>query len=114
MTQYPRARAFPTVDLDGERVCYDPEARSLHHLNETAALVWSMCDGSTSTDGVVERVAARVELPPAHVEADVRALVAQLLAWGLCVDEASSSERVSRAADRRDRPRRGLASGCDH
>lgn len=53
-------------EVQGEVVIYDEERFEAHHLNRTAALVWSHCDGQTS----VPEIAALLqkELNPAADE----------------------------------------------
>ncbi|MGH2808971.1 MAG: HPr-rel-A system PqqD family peptide chaperone [Actinomycetota bacterium] len=41
------------VELDGEGVIYDEASGELHHLNETATLVFSLLDGT----GTVKEIA---------------------------------------------------------
>jgi len=44
----PRTRDDLTVvELDGEAVIYDESTGALHHLNPSATIVWSLCDGAT-------------------------------------------------------------------
>lgn len=52
---------------------FDPDGRRLHVMNLTAALVWSFCDGSRSTEEIVREVRDAFPEPPdtARVKADV-------------------------------------------
>jgi hypothetical protein len=80
----PSARALPAVEIDGELVCYDPETQTLHQLNATAALVWRMCDGASTVEEIVTRVAREFDCSVATVERDVRALVDRFFEQRLC------------------------------
>ncbi len=70
------------VLADGSAVLYHTTSRQLMTLNPTGALVWELCDGSLSTDGIAEEV--RSVFPDAvTVAADVAAVLAQLHVRGM-------------------------------
>ena len=71
--------------LAREWVLYDPGTDLLHVLNATAALVWSVCDGSRSEDEIAREVSELLDDPPelAAVLADVRAVIEDFREKGL-------------------------------
>jgi PqqD family protein of HPr-rel-A system len=75
----PRVRADLTVvELDGEAVIYDERNGDLHRLNPTAALVFSLLDGSSTVDELARDVSQAFSMPVAEIEEQLHALVVQL------------------------------------
>jgi len=65
MSSPPRVRGDVVLREVGEAwVLYDPQARQLHELNLTAALVWSFCDGEHTVEAIAERVRAALNQAP--------------------------------------------------
>ncbi len=80
----PRARADLTVvEFDGEAIIYDPEVGQLHRLNPTGRIVFSLCDGSSTTRELAADIAEAYGLPSEDVETHVASLVADLQTAGL-------------------------------
>jgi hypothetical protein len=74
-----REAGFRLEMLDGEALLFDPAQRRLVHCNETAALVWRLCDGERT---VAEIIALLTEAYPEQATAipqDVQSVLAQLL-----------------------------------
>lgn len=40
--------------MDGELLLYHPQSTATLYLNNTAALVWQLCDGSRTVEEIVE------------------------------------------------------------
>lgn len=57
--------------IGGDLLVYDGEARQLHVLNATAALIWDRCDGDRSAGGVTAAIAEDLGLEPSDIAADV-------------------------------------------
>lgn len=64
--------------LVDEWVLYDPATRQLHVLNHTAALVWSLCDGTLDEAGLAQALGDL--LPSAPAEPVLRDHVRETLA----------------------------------
>jgi PqqD family protein of HPr-rel-A system len=80
----PKARAdLAVVELDGEAVIYDPVSGDLHHLNPTATVVFSLCDGSASIRELAVEIAEVFGQPTDEIEAQVRRLLRGLRKQGL-------------------------------
>ncbi len=74
----PKVRAdLAVVELHGEAIVYDDRSRRLHHLNPTATIVFSLCDGRSTIPELSGDIAQAFGLPPDEVERQVRALLRQ-------------------------------------
>lgn len=72
----PRIReGLTVVELDGEAVVYVEETTELHHLNQTATIVFGLCDGSATMAEMAADLSAVFEVPVHEVEPEVRALI---------------------------------------
>ncbi len=87
------------VELDGEAVIYDEHSEKLHHLNPTATLLYTLCDGTATVAELANDLAAEFEIPLEEMEHHLRHLVGRLHEEGLLIDaqtppqEGSSSDR---------------------
>lgn len=54
--------------FDRELVIYSAQSNQMHCLNEPAALIWTLCDGSRSLSAVVEELALVVGAEPSAVK----------------------------------------------
>jgi len=63
-------------ERDGKYMLVYPERGLV--LNESAAAVVKLCDGTRSVDGIVAELAAASGAPAERVETDVRELLARL------------------------------------
>ncbi len=72
---------------DGEAVVYDRQGKRATYLNETAAIIWKLCDGNRSGEEIVALLAKEFPEVAATMEGDVA--------------------RDDRPADRRPGPRAG-------
>lgn len=80
----PRVRPDLTVvELDGEAVIYDERTDDIHHLNPTATIVFSLCDGTASFGEIVADIAEVFTVPPDQVARDVRSLLREFRRSGL-------------------------------
>ena len=75
-------RPAPVSGLDVHEVedgfvVFDASSDRVHYLNPTATVVFSLCDGTRSTDEIAELVRSAWELDVAPVD-DVVACIAQL------------------------------------
>jgi coenzyme PQQ biosynthesis protein PqqD len=58
-------------------------------VNESAAKIWELCDGTHSVDEIVEDLALRYDAPRSQIDQDAREFLAVLLGHGL-LDQVSS------------------------
>lgn len=80
----PRVRDdLAAAELDGEAVIYDERSGDLHHLNPTATIIFSMCDGTSTVREMSGEIAGAFGVPADEVERQVRALLKELRGAGL-------------------------------
>lgn len=73
--------------VDGSMVLYHSCLHQIMTLNPTAALVWECCDGAHTLAMLAQEV--RTVFPDApDLEADILALLQQLIEHGMIVDDA--------------------------
>jgi Coenzyme PQQ synthesis protein D (PqqD) len=91
----PQRRAGATaVELDDNVALYDEVGQLLIMLNSSAAAVWQCCDGSTTLDAMVRRLAEahHADADVAHaIGEDVRLTVRKLAELGLVTEAGRSS-----------------------
>lgn len=49
-----QSQGFLVEKMEGELVLFHPARNIIIHTNETAALIWQMCDGNNTVDQIVE------------------------------------------------------------
>jgi PqqD family protein of HPr-rel-A system len=87
----PRLRDdLAVVELDGEAIIYDDADGSLHHLNQTATVVLSMCDGKSTIKELAAEIAEAFSMDAAEVEKQIRALLRDFRKKGLLQEKATS------------------------
>jgi len=80
---FPRqCSGFIVERMDGEVVLLHPGRGLLIRGNETAALVWQLCDGSHTIEAMVEILAGAYPDARAQIAAEVPLTVEQLRAQG--------------------------------
>lgn len=86
----PRKRAgIRAYEIDGEAVLYDLARDSVHYLNRSAWLIWSLCDGSANVGAISQAVAAHFDVPasdrdtPNSIVNDTKQTLRSLAADGL-------------------------------
>lgn len=89
----PKAREDLTVvELDGEAVIFDENQGSLHHLNPTASIVFSLCDGTCSVPELARDIAEAFGAPLEDVEPHALSVVADFEAAGLLEGSSVGSQ----------------------
>ena len=87
-----RPRPAPEVlveDLDDDVCLYRSDTNEVLVLNQSAGDVWRLADGELTVEEIAGRITEAYELPPGHVDADVRHIVADLAGRGYLVDESA-------------------------
>jgi len=75
---YPRAAdGLDVSETDDGLIVYDESTDRVHHLNQTAAVVFSLCDGTRSSEEIARGVAEvfGLDQPP---ETDTASCIADL------------------------------------
>ena len=86
MTRAQRPQARPdltVVELDGEAVVYDGDNGHLHHLNRTATVVFSLCDGTATARELAGDIAEAFRQPADIVERQLRNVLREFRRQGL-------------------------------
>lgn len=94
-TRLPRARTDNLVirELDDETLVYDMERDQAHCLNQTAALVWTQCDGKTTATQAARALGKELDTT---VEPDLVWLAIKQLQKFHLVEGAEKSPSVTR------------------
>jgi hypothetical protein len=83
MVGNPNSRAdLEIIAADEGFVVHDASREVVHYLNQTAAIVLSLCDGRRSTDSIAELVKSQFDLDESPRD-DVIEIVEKLEAQGL-------------------------------
>lgn len=84
----PRLREDLTiVELDGEAVVYDEANGELHHLNPSATVVLSLCDGARTISAMAEAVSEAFGVRLDEVTPQVGSVVERFAEAGLLAAE---------------------------
>jgi hypothetical protein len=84
-----RREGASAVPLDDNIALYDEVGQLLILLNVSAGAVWELCDGTTTVDDMVRRLAAAHPDDARVIGEDVRQTVRKLADLGLVTDGAS-------------------------
>jgi hypothetical protein len=69
--------------IDGATVVLDRRSSRIHQLNESATLIWDLCDGRHVPAQIVQQLQAAYDLDATTAELDVKKTVRQLKGLGL-------------------------------
>jgi PqqD family protein of HPr-rel-A system len=95
-TRPPKIRGdLEMVVLDGEAVIYDEGTGELHHLNPTATIVLSMCDGTAPVSGIVGEIAEAFGVQADELEKEIKGVLREFRKAGLL--EGSLKVKASHA-----------------
>jgi hypothetical protein len=81
------------VEIEGEIVLYDIDADTMHLLNPSAALVFSLLDGEATLREVCAEIASACAVDQSVIERDVVPLVSDLADKGLFEGEGVADVR---------------------
>lgn len=84
------------LDMGDGLILYNDESTMVHRLNESAALVWHLSDGTANVRELAEDICAEYGLDRAAVEREVAGLLAELDALSLIEDASHLAEQASR------------------
>jgi hypothetical protein len=80
-----RTDGYKLEVLDDELLLYHPEQTRAIYMNETATVIWALCDGRT-VDEIRDEVAAAFPDATASLMDDVRHTISQLSEFGALRD----------------------------
>ena len=74
--------------MNGSRVLLDPASGLYYSLDDVGGRIWELCDGSRLTSEVVAAIQEEYNAPPETIEADVLALLGELVDEKLVAEDA--------------------------
>ncbi|CCB64708.1 PqqD family protein [Hyphomicrobium sp. B1] len=86
-----QAFGFFTEEMDGESVLFRLGRPKAIHLNETAALIWKLSDGTRSVQDLIDFLKAEYPDAQSDVEVDVERAVADLMRVGALLSTEAKS-----------------------
>jgi hypothetical protein len=82
-TSRPRAlAAYRLEELDGEQLLYSAEHTRILYCNETASLIWRLCDGDRTVDEITMLLQDAFPDAAVSISADVEATIDEYLQQG--------------------------------
>lgn len=87
MSEHPRRKAaYRLEELDGELLIYHPTATNVVYCNQTASLIWQLCDGTRTPAEISALLSAAypdaADSMPTDVAATLRTLTQQqVIEW---------------------------------
>jgi len=75
-------RSFRVQEMDGETLLYSKVSKRTFYLNESATVIWKLCDGQRSVGEIVELLKETYPDLAEGFEADVSATLDRLMAEG--------------------------------
>ena len=86
---YLRRKVVSSTPLpDGSTLVYPQGGTQAFPLNETASLIWELCDGTYTMETIAVRLAEIYDASPMELEADVFRFVEELRALDLLEPES--------------------------
>ena len=84
MKPLPKGDLVDSEEVIGEELfLYDESTETVHQLNNGAAVVWFLCDGTRKVSTIVQEITAAFELPEQEVLAQVQDAIAEFQELGL-------------------------------
>ncbi len=77
-----KCAGFLAEQMDGEIVLLHPARNIIIHANETAALVWQMCDGINTMEQIIEILSSAYPDARTQIAKDVADIIQKLQAQG--------------------------------
>jgi hypothetical protein len=85
VTRYQKPRPKPDYRLerlDNEILLYHPAKTTVLYLNETASLIWNLCDGNRTTAEIVELLKDAFPDQAATIDEEVRSTLRRFIEHG--------------------------------
>jgi pyrroloquinoline quinone biosynthesis protein D len=89
------AFGFFVEEMEGEHLLYRLGAHKAIHLNETAAVIWKLCDGSRTVQQIVELLSKQYPDRAGEVASDVEDTIDQLVQEGVLLETIEPSGTAS-------------------
>ncbi len=75
--------SFILEELDGQLMIFDEDSGRIVEVNQSAALLWQLCDGNHSLSELGDLIAAAYPNAAAEIRQDIPRIVQQLVALGV-------------------------------
>jgi hypothetical protein len=91
----PRRRERYTVEwMDNECLIYRSPAKTAIYLNETATVIWKLCDGRRTAKEIVDLLADAFPEAASDIRADVKETIDELVNSGVLALKAPEEEEA--------------------
>lgn len=81
-----QAFGFFVEEMEGENLLYRLGGHKAIHLNDTATVIWKLCDGSRTVEDIIALLAREYPGAEATVAADVREAIELLVREGAMLE----------------------------
>ena len=85
-----QAFGFFVEEMEGENLLYRLGSHKAIHLNDTATLIWKLCDGSRTVQEIIDLLMKEYPGTEAVIAADVREAVELLVSEGAVLDASAT------------------------
>jgi len=85
-----QAFGFFVEEMEGENLLYRLGGHKAIHLNDTATVIWKLCDGSRTVEDIIRILAKEYPGSETTVAADVREAVELLISEGALLEVAAA------------------------
>jgi coenzyme PQQ biosynthesis protein PqqD len=86
-----QAFGFFVEEMEGENLLYRLGTHKAIHLNETATLIWKLCDGSRTVQDIVDLLRKEFPDSEADIAVDVREAVELLANEGALLEVSNTA-----------------------
>ena len=88
------------LDMGDGVILYNHDSSLVHHLNQSASIVWHLCDGDADGSQLATEIAEEYGLDRAEVAAHIENVIQELDALGL-IEDASDPQGRDAPSERR-------------
>lgn len=81
-----QAFGFFIEEMDGEQLLYRLGAHKAIHLNDTASVIWKLCDGSRTVQEIIDLLKVQYPSAESAVETDVEEAIELLVREGALLE----------------------------
>ena len=87
-----QAFGFFVEEMESENLLYRLGAHKAIHLNDSATLIWKLCDGSRTVQDIIDLLKKEYPDSEAAVDGDVREAIALLVSEGALLEAHDANE----------------------
>jgi len=91
MDSLKQSPGFVVEEMGDEILLYRPSTHKAIHLNETAAVIWKLCDGTRTVKDLVDCMLAEYPSAQSSIPHEVQQAIEFLLRDGALVEHSSKS-----------------------